>query len=120
MTAAREPWLKPIAFAMLCFAAPEGTAPLTKDQGLPPSQALKGLSFRGVASKLAATRLGHDGGVPPRRAGGAGGGGGWGGGKGIEARGPLPFGPESGPRPCSDVSCGWGGRGRADPVRGWC
>ncbi len=44
---------------MLCFAAPEGTAPLTKDQGLPPSQALKGLSFRGVASKLAATRLGH-------------------------------------------------------------
>src|SRR5713226_7543593 len=56
MTAAREPWLKPIAFAMLCFAAPEGTAPLTKDQGLPPSQALKGLSFRGVASKLAAAR----------------------------------------------------------------
>ena len=56
MTAAREPWLKPIAFAMLCFAAPEGTAPLTKDQGLPPSQALKGLSYRGVASKLAAAR----------------------------------------------------------------
>src|SRR5216684_4686003 len=73
MTAASEPWLKPIAFAMLCFAAPEGTAPLTKDQGLPPSQALKGLSFRGVASKLAATRLGHDGVVPLRRAGGAGG-----------------------------------------------
>src|SRR5260370_33279961 len=59
MTAAREPWLKPIAFAMLCFAAPEGTAPLTKDQGLPPSQALKSLSFRGVASKLPAARLGH-------------------------------------------------------------
>src|SRR6266849_5409492 len=59
MTVSREPWLKPIAFAKLCFAAPEGTAPLTKDQGLPPSQALKGLSFRGVASKLAATRLGH-------------------------------------------------------------
>src|SRR5260370_1640221 len=68
MTVAREPWLKPIAFAMLCFAAPEGTAPLTKDQGLPPSQALKGLSFRGVASKLAATRLGHDGVVPLLRA----------------------------------------------------
>src|SRR5258708_23272320 len=73
MTAAREPWLKPIAFAMLCFAAPEGTAPLTKDQGLPPSQALKGLSFRGVASKLAATRVGHDGVVPLRGAGVAGG-----------------------------------------------
>src|SRR6266851_2867011 len=73
MTVSREPWLKPIAFAKLCFAAPEGTAPLTKDQGLPPSQALKGLSFRGVASKLAATRLGHDGVVPLRRAGGAGG-----------------------------------------------
>src|SRR6266849_4249419 len=73
MTVSREPWLKPIAFAKLCFAAPEGTAPLTKDQGLPPSQALKGLSYRGVASKLAATRLGHAVVVPLRRAGGAGG-----------------------------------------------
>src|SRR5260370_42351981 len=57
----------------LCLAVREGAAPLSKDQGLPPSQALKGLSFRGVASKLAATRLGHDGVVPLRGAGVAGG-----------------------------------------------
>src|SRR5258708_32247541 len=95
MTAAREPWLKPIAFAMLCFAAPEGTAPLTKDQGLPPSQALKGLSFRGVASKLPATRLGHDGVGPLPRAGGAAGGEDGGGEGGLGAPADFAVDPEA-------------------------